>query len=78
MMKGFEEGFNAANRQLRDDRKHTPLYCPPEKVNFTSEQLIDILRRWVEAKRVQAPGIGTAPPSYALLYALEDAFPCAK
>jgi hypothetical protein len=54
------------------------LYCAPETIKLTGDQLIDILRRWVEANRTKAPDIDTAPPAAALLYALEEAFPCSK
>ena len=38
--------------------------------------LVEILRRWVDTNRVKAPRLEAAPPATALLYALEDAFPC--
>jgi hypothetical protein len=52
------------------------MYCAPENTKLTGEQLIDILRRWVEVNRTKAPDIDTAPA--ALLYALEEAFPCSN
>jgi hypothetical protein len=54
------------------------LYCAPETPKLTGDQLIDILRRWVEANRTKAPDIDTAPPASALLYALEEEFPCSN
>ena len=78
ILRATEAGFSAANTELKDERRETPLYCAPERLNLTGEQLIDILRRWVDAKRAQTPRIDTAPMPMGLLYALEDAFPCAK
>lgn len=72
---GIADGFDAANDQLKETGKPM-LYCAPDTIKFTGDQLIDILRRWVAAHRAQTPRIDTAPPSTALLYALEDAFPC--
>jgi hypothetical protein len=72
---GIADGFGAANDQFKDTGK-SMLYCAPDSIKFTGDQLIDILRRWVEANRAKAPRIDTAPPAMALLYALEDAFPC--
>jgi len=69
--------FRAVNVELKDGGG-TPLYCVPEKVVLTGEQLIDILRRWVESKRPRHPRIESAPVPTALLYALRDAFPCAN
>jgi hypothetical protein len=54
------------------------LYCSPASIEFTDDQLVDMLRRWVEANRAEAPRIDTAQPAMAQLYALEDAFPCPK
>ena len=69
--------FSAVNVELKDGGG-TPLYCVPEKVVLTGEQLIDILRRWVESKHPRHPRIEAAPVPTALLYALRDAFPCAN
>ena len=67
---GIEDGFSAVNDELNDNGKPM-LYCVPENNKFTSDQLIDILRRWVEANRAKAPDIDVAPPAAALLYAME-------
>jgi hypothetical protein len=74
---GIEDGFSAVNDELNDNGKPM-LYCVPENNKFTSDQLIDILRRWVEANRAKAPDIDVAPPAGALLYAMEEAFPCSN
>lgn len=74
---GIADGLGAANDQLQETGKPM-LYCSPASIKFTGDQLIDILRRWVEANRAKAPRIDTAPPAMTLLYALKDAFPCPK
>jgi hypothetical protein len=74
---GIANGFNTANDELKDNNERM-LYCAPETIKFTDDLLIDILRRWVEANRAKVPRIDAAPPATALLYALEDAFPCTK
>jgi hypothetical protein len=78
LVAGIEDGFSAVNDELNDNGKPM-LYCVPETATKrTADQLIDILRRWVEANRAKAPDIDAAPPAAALLYALEEAFPCSN
>jgi hypothetical protein len=79
LMVGIADGFSAVNDELNDNGKPM-LYCAPESAKLTGDQLIDISRRWVEANRTKAPDIDTAPPppAAALLYALEEAFPCSN
>ena len=78
LITGEEDGFEATNRYLSSKRREPPLYCPPAKLSLTSEQLIDILQRFVTAKSAEIPRIDAAPLADALLYALEDALPCRK
>jgi Ssp1 endopeptidase immunity protein Rap1a len=75
MVIGIAEGFDTVNDQLKASQ-HPALYCSPDKLN--GDQLIDILRKWVKANRAKSPRIDKAPPGVALLYALQDAFPCSK
>jgi len=72
---GVEDGFAAANDELKSTGKGM-LYCSPELAGFTGDQLVEILRKWVESNRSKAPRLEQAPPATALLLALEDAFPC--
>jgi hypothetical protein len=74
---GIEDGFSAVNDELNDNGSPM-LYCAPENTKLTGDQLIDILRRWVEANRTKSPSIDAALPAAALLYALEEAFPCSN
>jgi hypothetical protein len=75
MVIGIAEGFDTINDQLKASQ-HPALYCSPDKLN--GDQLMDILRKWVKANRAKSPRIDTAPLGTALLYALQDAFPCSK
>jgi hypothetical protein len=70
-------GLSAANASLASADKPM-LYCAPERISLTGEQLIDILRRYVETKRARVPMIDTMHPAVILLFALEDAFPCGR
>jgi hypothetical protein len=65
LITGIADGFGAANDQLKEAGKPM-LYCAPDTFKFTGDQLIDILRRWVQANRAKAPRIDTAPPAMAL------------
>jgi hypothetical protein len=72
---GVEDGLGAANDELKASGK-AMFYCAPETSRFTGDDLVEILRRWVESNRAKAPRLEQAPPATALLLALEDAFPC--
>jgi hypothetical protein len=77
LVAGIEDGFSAVNDELNDNGKPM-LYCVPETTKLAADQLIDILRRWVEANRAKATDIDAATPAAALLYALEEAYPCSN
>jgi hypothetical protein len=49
-----------------------PLFCPPLKLGLTSEQTVDVVRRYVE----DHPSTGSSPAGLVTLYALRDTFPC--
>jgi hypothetical protein len=70
---GIEDGFEAANDELKANGKPM-LYCAPEAIKFTGDQLVEIMRRWVDTNRVKAPRLEAAPPATALLYALKTRF----
>jgi hypothetical protein len=48
------------------------LYCLPDKLALTGNQIFNILRRQIAA----APNLGTMPYGLAVLLALEQTFPC--
>ena len=67
----IEHGFGWANTDLKS-RKQPQLYCAPMKIALTAEQTADILKRFVKANPVAAE----FPVGFALLQAMQDAFPC--
>jgi hypothetical protein len=73
----METGFGWANAVLSDGGGK-PLYCVPPKVVLTGEQLIDILRRYIEEVKTRPHAIGSQLLGLVLLQALRDAFPCAQ
>jgi hypothetical protein len=75
MIIGIAEGFDAVNDELKQTGGPA-FYCSPVKLK--GDQLMEILRKWVDTNRATSPRIETAPPGPALLYALSDAFPCPK
>ena len=48
------------------------LYCPPDRSAMTGSQVIDILRRALK----EEPRLGDRPIGFAVLAALQRAFPC--
>lgn len=77
LLVGVADGLDAANDRLKQDGK-PPLYCSPNGLKLTGDQLVEMLRAWIDQYRERTPQIVKAPPASALLVALEDAFPCAK
>jgi hypothetical protein len=71
VLSSYENGMAWANATLQEQGSK-PLYCPPEKVALTGDQLLDILRRFA----LDRPPIQKYPFGLALLEALRDAFPC--
>jgi hypothetical protein len=66
-----ENGFSWANSMMHVGRHQTPLYCKPGKVEFTSKQLVDILRRYLEENK----DLGSKPMALVLMMALQEDFP---
>jgi hypothetical protein len=58
---------------LDDNRKS--IFCPPEKMTMTTEQVVDILDRYVIAKQKMISGKDW-PLSLVLLSSLKETFPC--
>ena len=72
---GIAEGFDTINAELKQAGS-PPLFCSPVKMK--ADQLIEILRKWIDANRAKSQRIEKAPPGPALLRALTEAFPCKK
>jgi len=53
-------------------QKQKPLYCPPDEQNLTGEQVLDLLRKELEAH----PASGDFPWPAVTIRALQSAFPC--
>ena len=74
LIKGLENGVSWANAS---NQAHgvARLYCPPGRIFYQQpEELIDMLRREVEAR----PDIGREPWQLATIEALRKVFPCKR
>src|ERR1700681_549050 len=45
---GLQAGFTEANTYLTRTRKEAPMFCQPQNLSLTADQLIDMLRRGVK------------------------------
>ena len=64
-------GFSLANTAIAR-RGQSPLYCQPNNLVLTGEQIIDIIYRFVEIN----PALEKAVWEAVMLEALENLFPC--
>jgi hypothetical protein len=69
---GIELGLGWANTALRAQRVQTRFYCPSGNHEIAPPELVEILRGALEAE----PRLGNQPIGFALLTALQRAFPC--
>lgn len=67
----MEGGMALANAELKA-KGQAPLYCAPEQLVLTGEQILDMLRRYA----TMHPEIGQSSYAVAILKAAEDVFPC--
>ena len=68
---GISDGLEWAN--VSNLRKRAPqLYCLPEKLGLTNDQIISILREYVKANPKEA----SLPVGLVLRSAMEETFPC--
>jgi hypothetical protein len=67
-----ENGFSWANSMMHVERHITPLYCKPGTAEFTGEQLVDVLRRYLEENN----DLGSKPMALVLMMALQKDYPC--
>src|SRR5689334_15812811 len=58
MIIGIAEGFDAVNDELKKEGG-TALFCSPVKLK--ADQLMEILRKWIDTNRAKSPRIETAP-----------------
>jgi hypothetical protein len=74
LIEGLENGVSWANASSQAHGV-ARLYCPPGKIFYQQpEELIDMLRREVEAR----PDIGREPWQLATIEALRKVFPCKR
>jgi hypothetical protein len=71
---GMQTGFLQANSFLKKNRKEAPLFCQPETLVLTADQLVDMLRRGVK----EQPELNDSALSFALLTVMQHTFPCAE
>lgn len=69
---GLRDGFAEANSYLTGIRKESPMFCQPENLNLTADQLIDMLRRGVN----ENPDLDQSDLASALLAVMQHTFPC--
>jgi hypothetical protein len=71
---GIQTGFIQANKFLAGMRKESPMYCQPETLNLTPDQLVDMLRRGLK----EQSSIDDDDLPSALLFVMQRTFPCAQ
>jgi len=71
-LSSIEIGMSWVNVYLAENRKERPLYCPPNTLAPTREQLVDVVRTELKG----SPEEGSRPLGLVLMTALQKAFPC--
>lgn len=71
---GVQRGFIAANAYLTGTLKQSPMYCQPETLSLTADQLIEMLRRGVK----EQPDLDADDTAGALLAVMQRTFPCGQ
>ncbi|MGH6878211.1 MAG: hypothetical protein ACREHV_12690 [Rhizomicrobium sp.] len=72
-LSGIYSGLSQANSYLADDRREAPIYCVPEQLALTEDQMVSLLRKSVQ----EDAQMGQMPVSAALLVVMKKTFPCA-
>ena len=70
---GINTGFMQANSYLAQARQESPLFCVPEQLALTEDQLLSLLKKGADEDT--AMGDMTVPA--ALLAVMKKTFPCA-
>jgi hypothetical protein len=68
----MEDGMSWVNSYLKSHRKDGEVYCIPEKLALTGDQVIEMLRRKVK----ELPGLSDIPYGGVMLTVLRETFPC--
>lgn len=69
---GLQAGFTEANSYLTGTRKEAPMFCQPQNLSLTADQLIDMLRRGVN----EQSDLDQSDLASALLTVMQRTFPC--
>jgi hypothetical protein len=73
LLAGINSGFMQANSWLSQTRHEPPMYCVPEQLDFTEDQLLSLLKKGAE----EDPQMGEMTVPDALLAVMKKTFPCA-
>jgi hypothetical protein len=69
---GVQKGLIAANAYLTQTLKQPAMYCQPETLSLTADQLVEMLRRGVK----EQPELDEGDVASALLAIMQHTFPC--
>ncbi len=69
---GVQSGLLAANVYLAGTLRQPPMYCQPETLSLTPDQLVDMLRRGVK----EQPELDDTSLASAVLAVMRHTFPC--
>ncbi|HEX4078145.1 MAG TPA: hypothetical protein VHX61_04630 [Rhizomicrobium sp.] len=73
LLAGINSGFMQANTWLAETRHEAPMYCVPEELVFTEDQLLSLLKKGAD----EDPAMGDMKVPAALLAVMRKTFPCA-
>ena len=71
-LNGTQNGLSWANVFVARQYPQAKFYCPPKKFKVTATQTVTILRQFV----AKSPKYGVAPVGGAMLFALQNKWPC--
>lgn len=72
-----EDALSWANASLENEGRQG-LYCPPQRIALTADQVVDIVVRFSQVEREQDVDPAEMYLSLFVLFALKDAFPCTR
>ena len=70
---GINSGFMQANSYLAQTRQESPIFCLPEQLALTNDQLLSLLKKGAD----EDPAMGDMTVPAALLAVMKNTFPCA-
>lgn len=69
---GVADGLNMYNAREALEGGHNQFFCPPDDTALASDQLVDIMQRFLD----KSPKMKSQRVYGVLFFALRDAFPC--